>query len=148
MLFTRPAAFSPIAVPCQCLKLYPYTATAYTDRCSGKYILHLTLFRLRNAMSRKLDVLPKSGQIMKLVVDTLVIIVFMEGQACFLFLNPQDAFGPSISSSVVLFSFVLLVYIVVLVLVFYLCPSSVRVVATFLGTVLFPLLCSLLPFFP
>ena len=75
-------------------------------------------------MSRKLDVLPKSGQIMKLVVDTLVIIVFMEGQACFLFLNPQDAFGPSISSSVVL-----LVYIVVLVLVVCLCPSSLRVVA-------------------
>jgi len=33
----------------------------------------------------------------------------------------------------------------VLVLVFYLCPSSVRVVATFPGTVLFPLLCSVLP---
>ena len=41
-----------------------------------------------------------------------------------------------------------LVYIVVLVLVFYLCPSSVRVVATFSGNVLFPLLCSMLPFFP
>jgi len=37
-------------------------------------------------------------------------------------------------------------YIVVLVLVFYLCPSSVRVVVTFSGTVLFPLLCS--HFFP
>ena len=37
---------------------------------------------------------------------------------------------------------------VVLVLVFYLCPSSVRVVATFPGTVLFPLLCSVLPSFP
>jgi len=35
-----------------------------------------------------------------------------------------------------------------LVLVFYLCPSSVRVVATFSGTVLFPLLCSVLPFSP
>jgi hypothetical protein len=35
----------------------------------------------------------------------------------------------------------------VLVLVFYLCPSSVRVVATFSGTVLFLLLCSVLPFF-
>jgi len=34
-----------------------------------------------------------------------------------------------------------------LVLVFYLCPSSVRVVATFSGTLLFPLLCSVLPFF-
>ena len=42
----------------------------------------------------------------------------------------------------------LLVYIVVLVLVFYSCPSSVRVVTTFSGTVLFPLLCSVLPFFP
>ena len=39
-------------------------------------------------------------------------------------------------------------FIVVLVLVFCLCPSSVRVVATFSGTVLFPLLCSVLPFFP
>jgi len=44
-------------------------------------------------------------------------------------------------------SFVLLVDIVALVLVFYLCPSSVRVLATFPGTVLFPLLCSVLPFF-
>ena len=61
---------------------------------------------------------------------------------CFLFLDPQDEVGPSISSSVVL-----LVYIVVLVLVVSLCPSSVRVVATFSGTVLFPLLCSVLPFF-
>jgi len=34
------------------------------------------------------------------------------------------------------------------VLLFYLCPSSVRVVATFSGTVLFPLLCSMFPFFP
>ena len=66
---------------------------------------------------------------------------------CFLFLNPQDEVGSSISSSVVLCSFVLLVYILVLVLVFYLCPSSVRVVATFSGTVLFPLLCSVLPYF-
>jgi len=43
-------------------------------------------------------------------------------------------------------TFVLLVYIVALVLVFYLYPSSVRVVATFPGTVLFPLLCSVFPF--
>jgi len=42
-----------------------------------------------------------------------------------------------LSSSVVLCSFVLLIYIVTLVLVSYLCPSSVRVVATFSGTVLF-----------
>ena len=61
--------------------------------------------------------------------------------------DPQDEVGPSISSSVVLCSFVLLVYIVVLVLVVCLCPSSVRVVATFSGTVVFPLLCSVLPFF-
>ena len=65
-----------------------------------------------------------------------------------MFLDPQDVVGPSISSSVVLRSFVPLVYIVVLVLVVYLCPSSVRVVATFSGTILFPLLCSVLPFFP
>ena len=65
----------------------------------------------------------------------------------FLFLDLQDEVGPSISSSVVLCSFVLLVYIVVPVLVVCLCPSSVRVVATFSGTVLFPLLCSVLPFF-
>jgi hypothetical protein len=32
-------------------------------------------------------------------------------------------------------------------MVFYLCPSSVRVVASFPGTVLFPFLCSVLPFF-
>ena len=66
----------------------------------------------------------------------------------FLLLDPQDVVGPSISSTVVLRSFVPLVYIVVLVLIVYLCPSSVRVVATFSGTVLFPLLCSVLPVFP
>ena len=70
----------------------------------------------------------------------IIIIMFVKGQACFLFLNPQNEVGPSISSSVVLCSFILLVYIVVLVLVFYMCPSSVRVVATFSGTVLFSLL--------
>ena len=73
--------------------------------------------------------------------------MFMKGYVCFLFLNPQDEVGPSISSSVVLCSFVLVVDIVVLVLVFYLCPSSVRVVATFPGTLLFPLLYSVLLFF-
>ena len=66
---------------------------------------------------------------------------------CFLFLDPQNEIGPSVSFSVVLCSFVLLIYIVTVVLVFYLCPSSVRVVATFPGTVLFPLLYSVLPFF-
>ena len=65
----------------------------------------------------------------------------------FLFLDPQNEVGPSISSSVIQCSFVLLVCIVVLVLVFYFCPSSVCVVATFSGTVLFPLLCSVLLFF-
>ena len=70
-----------------------------------------------------------------------------EGLGVFLFLDPQDEVGPSFSSSVVLCFFVLLVYIVMLVLVVCLCPSSVRVVATFSGTVLFPLLCSVLPFF-
>jgi len=42
----------------------------------------------------------------------------------------------------------LLVDILVLVLVVCLCPSSVHVVATFPGTVLIPLQCSVLPFFP
>ena len=59
----------------------------------------------------------------------------MKDWACFLFLDPQNEIGPSISSSVVPCSFVILVYIVTLVLVFCLCPSSVRVVATFPGTV-------------
>ena len=65
-----------------------------------------------------------------------------------LFINPQDEVGPSISSLVVPCSFVLLVHIVMLVLVVYLCPSSVRVVAIFSGIVLFPLLYSVLLFFP
>ena len=65
----------------------------------------------------------------------------------FLFLDPQDEVGPFISSKAVLCFFVLLVYIVVFVLVVCLCPPSVHVVATFPGTVLFPLLCSVLPFF-
>jgi len=43
--------------------------------------------------------------------------------------------------------FVLLVYIVVLVLVVCLCPSSAHDVATFSGTILFPLQCSVLPYF-
>ena len=81
-----------------------------------------------------------------IIIIINIIIIFMKAQACFLFLNPQDEVGPSISSSVVLCSFVFWVDTVVLVLVFYLCPSSVRVVATFLGTVFFPLLCSVLPF--
>ena len=67
---------------------------------------------------------------------------------CFLFFDPQNEIGASISSSVVLYSFVLLVNIVTLVLVFCLCPFSVRVVATFPDTVLFPLLYSVLLCFP
>ena len=59
-----------------------------------------------------------------------------------MFLDPQNVAGPSISSSVVLRSFVPFLHIVVLVLVVYLCPSSVRVVATFPGIVLFTLLYS------
>ena len=64
-----------------------------------------------------------------------------------LFLDPQDEGGPSISSSVVLCFFVRLVCILVLVLVICLCPSFVHVLATFPGTVLFPVLCSVLQFF-
>ena len=78
----------------------------------------------------------------------IIIIMFTKGQACFLFLKPQDEVGPSISSSDVLCSFILLVDTVVLVLVFYLCSFSVHVVATLTGIVLFPLLCYVLPFFP
>ena len=67
-----------------------------------------------------------------------IIIVFVKGYVRSLFLNPQSGAGPSISSSVVLCSFVLLVCIVMLVLIFYLCPSSVlvHVVATFSGILL------------
>jgi len=72
--------------------------------------------------------------------------MFLKGLAFFLFLDPQDEVGPSISSSVVLCSFIVLVYIVVFILVFCLCPSSVHAVATFSGSLLFPLLCSVLPY--
>ena len=54
-----------------------------------------------------------------------------EGLGVFPLPDPQDEVGPSISSSVVLCSFVLLVNIVVLVLVVCLYPSTVHVVATF-----------------
>ena len=63
----------------------------------------------------------------------------------FLFLDPQDEVGPSHLFLGRPRFLRLLVYIVELVLVFYLYPSSVHVVATFLGTVLFPSLCSVLP---
>ena len=70
-----------------------------------------------------------------------------EGLGVSLFLDPQDKVGPSIPSSVVLCSFVLLVYIVVLVLLVCLCPPSIHVVTTFSDTVLFLFLCFVLPFF-
>jgi len=62
--------------------------------------------------------------------------MFMKDSACFLFLDPQDEVGPSISSLGIVCSFILFIYIVALVLVFCLCPSSVRAVATFPGIVL------------
>jgi hypothetical protein len=82
-----------------------------------------------------------------ILASFIIIIMFRRDWACFLFLDSQDKIGPSISSSVALCSFVVLVHIVALVLVFYLCASSVRVVDTFPGTVLFPLLCSVLSLF-
>ena len=78
----------------------------------------------------------------------IIIIMFVKGYVRSLFLSPQSGVGPSISSSVVQCSVLLLVCISVPVLADYFCPSSVRVVATFSGTVLFPSLCSVLPFFP
>jgi hypothetical protein len=38
-----------------------------------------------------------------IIIIIIIIIMFMKDKACFLFLNPQDEVGPSISSSVVLF---------------------------------------------
>jgi hypothetical protein len=71
--------------------------------------------------------------------------VFSSSSSCslnvrrfFLFLNPQSGAGPSISSLAVPRSFFLPVCISVPVLAPYLCPSSLRVVATFSGTVVFP----------
>ena len=68
----------------------------------------------------------------------IIIIMFVKTKVRSLFLNPQSGVGPSISSSVVQCSVFLLVCISVPVLAVYLCPSSVRVLATFSGTVLFP----------
>jgi len=78
----------------------------------------------------------------------IINIMFVKGLVHSLFLSPQSGVGPSISSSVIQCSVSLLVCISVPVLAVYFCPSSVRVVATFSGTVLFPLLCSVPPFFP
>ena len=53
---------------------------------------------------------------------------------CFLFLDPQDEIGPSISSSVVLCSFVLLVYIHIYIIsfIFIILVSSTRSQKTYL----------------
>ena len=58
----------------------------------------------------------------------------MKGQACFLLLDAQDELVPSSLpwSSYVSSSF-WSIYIVLFVLVFYLCPSSIRVVTIFVG---------------
>ena len=76
-----------------------------------------------------------------IIIIIIIIITFLKGYVCFLFLDPQDEVCPSISSSVILCSIVLLVYIVVLVLVDCLCPSSVHVVATF-GSLFVSILCT------
>ena len=41
-----------------------------------------------------------------IIVIIIIIIMFLNGYPCFLFLDPQDVVGPSISSSVALRSFV------------------------------------------
>jgi len=66
--------------------------------------------------------------------------------SCSLILK-KNLVPPSHPRSSYVHSFIL-VYIVTLALVFYLCPFTVRVVATFPGTDLFPLLYSVLPLFP
>ena len=43
---------------------------------------------------------------MYVIIIIIIIIMFLKCKACFLFLDPQDEVGPSISSSVVLCSFV------------------------------------------
>jgi hypothetical protein len=45
----------------------------------------------------------------------IIIMMFLKGQACCLFHNPQDELGPSISSSAILCSFVLLADTIMLV---------------------------------
>jgi hypothetical protein len=45
--------------------------------------------------------------------------MYKKAEVCFLFLDPQAEVGPSVSSSVILCFFVLLVYIVMLVLYIY-----------------------------
>ena len=80
-------------------------------------------------------------------INVFIITLLLKDYVCFLFLDPQDEVGPSCSSSVVLFSLVFLDNIIAYVLAVCLCPSSVCVVATFSGTVLFPLICSVLQFF-
>ena len=46
-----------------------------------------------------------------IIIIIIIIVMFLKGQACLLFLDPQDEVGPSISSSVVLCFFVLLSHI-------------------------------------
>ena len=48
-----------------------------------------------------------------IIIIIIIIIMYMKCLACSLFLDPQDEVGPSISSWVVLCSFVPLVYIVI-----------------------------------
>ena len=95
---------------------------------------HCDTFTYTNKDERKYNL-----KLYATLLNIIIIIMFVKGLACFLFLDPQDEVGTSIYSSVVLCSFVLSVYTVLLVLVVCLCPSSVHVVATFPGTVLFPL---------
>jgi hypothetical protein len=55
------------------------------------------------------------GSFCSISPEIIIIIMFMKNYVCFLFLDPQNEIGPSISSSIVLGSLVLLVYIVMLV---------------------------------
>ena len=113
----------------------------YTPDCSGTalpsylYIFHLIV--LRNFII----------YIYIIIIIIIIIIMFVKGSALSLFLNPQSGVGPSVYSSVVQCSVFLPVCISVPVLAVYFCPSFVRVVATFYGIVLYPLLCSVLPFY-
>ena len=138
-----------------CRYLHPYLYTYYSvplvpyckhlfrlDTGKNFIIYHCThcVYCLCNTSLKKIK---------KSIINSIIIIIIMftKDQACFLFLDPQDEVGPSISSSVVPCCFVFLVYTVALVLVFSFCPFSVRVVVTFGGIVSFPLLCYVLLFF-
>ena len=133
-----------------CIKLVPLIIFIYDARSHIKlHVFSLILFfKLANMFEECFPDTWTNTQHNKYYNTLIIIIMFMKGYVRSLFLNPQSGVGPSISSSVIVCSFVLLVCIVVLVLVFYLCPSSLHVVATFPGIVLFLLLYSVLPFFP